>query len=134
MDHHRTSHICSLDYTITKASFKHQKYDSNVAIINIRPWETFPKSAQKVIRIKPAQKSALIKFVILIFVNKLVEFTYEFPVWLESSMPECLKESCNLYGPGCDNLVKSYWTPTVSLEENHEEPETDEDRHVHVLE
>ncbi len=52
----------------------------------------------------------------------------------DCAMPEALKQNGDLDGPSCDNKVEAYCTPTVRLEEDHEEPESDENHDMHILE
>ncbi len=50
------------------------------------------------------------------------------------TMEEALHECCPLQGESCDQEVKANAAETVALQEGHEEAETDEDHHVHILE
>jgi hypothetical protein len=52
----------------------------------------------------------------------------------DCSMPEPLKQNSDLDGPSCDNKIEANCTPTVRLEEDHEEPESDENHDMYVLE
>lgn len=47
---------------------------------------------------------------------------------------KALHERGPLQGKGCDQEVEAHAAEAVALQEGHEEAETDEDHHVHILE
>lgn len=50
------------------------------------------------------------------------------------TMEEALHQRCPLQGKGCDQEVEAHAAEAVALQEGHEEAETDEDHHMHILE
>lgn len=50
------------------------------------------------------------------------------------TMKEALHQRCPLQGKGCDQEVEAHTAEAITLQEGHEETETDEDHHVHILE
>ena len=52
----------------------------------------------------------------------------------EDVVPGTLHEDGELEGVRGDDEVESHGSPRVSLQEDHEEAETNEDHHVHILE
>ncbi len=55
-------------------------------------------------------------------------------VVIANVLPEAMVEDSDLNGPSSNQVVEADWCPRVILQEDHEEPETNEDHDMNILE
>lgn len=120
---------------------------SNMAMTSSWTGLVFPRTAPNEMSTEPVQKSALIMLRETktddgssahrsVHTCQVHTLPLHADVDLASvhAVEEALHERGPLQGEGCDQEVEAHAAEAVSLQEGHEEAETDEDHHVHILE